>query len=407
MTASVDPAGAVIAARAGYGRLLAVLAASSGDVNAAEDALADAFERALVTWPERGVPTNPEGWLLTVSRNRLKDHWKSAEVSRTTWFEAAPEPISMDDLDLGAVGDRRLELMLVCAHPAIAPADRTPLMLATVLGFTAAQIAGSFALPATTMATRLTRAKKRIKANRIPFIVPDRQVLPERMEAVLEAVYGAYAIERSAIDPLPQGMVPEALQLAEILTEVAPDDPEAHGLAALVELSAARQRARVDADGRFVSLTDQDPADWDQKLIMRAHDHLRRAHAMGVLGRFQVEAAIQAVHCARTGTEATNWARIIELYGVLRQIAPTWGSGVARAAAIAELDGPQVGLAALTELGPFPETLQVGWAVRAHLLAGVGRAEEARASYERAIALAGDPAERAWLESRRDACPAS
>ncbi|MDN5724443.1 MAG: RNA polymerase sigma factor [Propionibacteriales bacterium] len=402
MTSRVDPAGAVVAARAGYGRLLAVLA-SSGDVHAAEDALADAFERALVAWPDRGVPDNPEGWLLTVSRNRLKDRWKSAEVSRTTWLEGAPEPVSLDDLDLEAIGDRRLELMLVCAHPAIAPTDRTPLMLATVLGFTAAQISGAFAVPSTTMATRLTRAKRRIKANRIPFRIPDRHVLPERMGAVLEAVYGAYAIEHSATGPRPHGLVPEALQLAEILTDVAPKDPEAHGLAALVELSAARQPARIGVDGRFVPLADQDPDDWDQKLIMRAHDHLRRAHACGVLGRFQVEAAIQAVHCARTGTEDPNWARIIELYGVLQRIAPSWGSGVARVAAIAELDGPQVGLAALEELGSLPETLLSGWAVRGHLLARVGRTDEARAAYGRAITLTGDPAERSWLEGRRSA----
>ncbi|MGH3165414.1 MAG: sigma factor, partial [Trebonia sp.] len=185
-----------MAARDSYGRLLALLASSVGDLAAAEDALADAFERALRTWPPQGVPGSPDAWLLTVARNRLRDEWKSARAQRTVPLDAAGDVLAhIDDVDVDAIPDRRLELMLVCAHPAIDRAVRTPLMLNTVLGFTAEQVGRAFSVPASTMATRLVRAKKRIKAAGIPFRIPDRDGLPARMASVLEAVYGAYVID--------------------------------------------------------------------------------------------------------------------------------------------------------------------------------------------------------------------
>ena len=188
--------------------------------------------------------------------------------------------------------------MLVCAHPAIEPTAHTPLMLNTVLGFTAEQIGRVFSVPASTMATRLVRAKKRIKAARIPFRIPDADDLPARMASVLEAVYGAYVIDWATTGPQDRHLPSEALHLAEVLTRCAPGDAEAHGLAALVQLSASRAPARQDTGGRFVPLPDQDPSRWNSQLIDRAHEHLRAAHAQGQLGRFQLEAAIQAVHCA-------------------------------------------------------------------------------------------------------------
>jgi RNA polymerase sigma-70 factor (ECF subfamily) len=424
-----------VAARDSYGRLLALLAAAANDLPAAEDALADAFERALRTWPSQGVPDNPDAWLLTVARNRLRDQWKSAWAQRSVPLESAQDAAYADDLDVDAIPDRRLELMLVCAHPAIERAAHTPLMLNTLLGFTAAQVGRAFSVPASTMATRLVRAKKRIKTAGIPFRVPDRADLPARMSSVLEAVYGAYVIDWSTgpqARPLParapapaesglpaqsgspsEAQAPsetqapsEALHLAEVLALLVPDDPEARGLAALIELSAARAPARTDASGRFVPLAEQDPARWNRPLISRAHEHLRAAHALGQLGRFQLEAAIQAVHCARGPGGTTDWATLLTLHGILQAVAPSLGSGVALAAVTAEVDGPAAGLAKLDglaeEAGPSARRFQPAKATRAHLLERLGRKAEAFAAYESAISLTHDPAERRYLEDRRD-----
>lgn len=395
-----------LAARDSYGRLLALLAAATGDLAAAEDALADAFERAVRTWPDQGVPANPDGWLLTVARNRLRDWWKSAASRRTAALDVERDaPIHVDDLDLDAIPDRRLELMLVCAHPAIDRAVRTPLMLNTVLGFTAEQIGRAFSMPASTMATRLVRAKKRIKAAGIPFRIPDRGDLPARMAAVLEAVYGAYVIDWATTGPEARPLPSEAPHLAEVLTTLVPDDPEARGLAALVQLSAARAGARIDARGRFVPLPEQDPSRWDHRLIGRAHGHLRAAHARGQLGRFQVEAAIQAVHCARARTGTTDWPTLLNLHQLLHTLAPSLGGGVALAAVTAEVDGPAAGLALLdalmAEAGEPARRFQPARAARAHLLARLGRDEEAAIAYDSAIALTHDHAEREYLRSRR------
>jgi predicted RNA polymerase sigma factor len=397
---------ASVAARDSYGRLLALLAASTGDVAAAEDALADAFERALRTWPSQGVPGNPDGWLLTVARNRLRDQWKSAWAQRAVPLEADRDALAhVDDLDVDAIPDRRLELMLVCAHPAIERAARTPLMLNTVLGFTAEQVGRAFSVPTSTMATRLVRAKKRIKAAGIPFRIPDRADLPTRMASVLEAVYGAYVIDW-ATGPQARELPPEALHLAEVLATLVPDDPEARGLAAFIELSLARAPARIDTGGRFVPLAEQDPSQWNQRLISRAHEHLRAAHARGQLGRFQLEAAIQAVHCARERDAATDWPTLLALHRIVDAVAPSLGSGVALAAVTAEVDGPAAGLARLDalveEAGEPARRFQPARATRAHLLDRLGRNHEAVAAYEGAISLTHDAAERQYLERRRD-----
>ncbi|MFI7550177.1 RNA polymerase sigma factor [Micromonospora sediminimaris] len=396
-------AAATVAARDSYGRLLALLAASTSDLAAAEDALADAFERALRTWPDQGVPESPDGWLLTVARNRLRDLWKSAHWQRTVPLDVERDaPVHLDALDLDAVPDRRLELMLVCAHPAIERAVHTPLMLNTVLGFTAAQVGRAFSVPASTMATRLVRAKRRIKAARIPFRIPDRGDLPERMAAVLEAVYGAYVIDWTTTGPEARQVPTEALHLAEVLTTLVPDDPEAHGLAALVQLSSARLPARLDADGRFVPLAEQDPSRWDDHLIHRAHEHLRAAHARGQVGRFQLEAAVQAVHCARRETGTTDWPALLDLHRALHAVAPSLGGAVAYAVATAEVEGPAAGLTRLDELlGDRARRFQPARAARAHLLERLGHHGEAVATYASAIDLTHDPAERAHLQHRR------
>jgi predicted RNA polymerase sigma factor len=375
------------AARDRHGRLLALLAAGDGDIPAAEDALADAYEAAVRTWPQQGVPGNPGGWLLTVARNRLRDRRRAAEFRRTVALDVERDaPAWLDDLDVDAIPDRRLELMLVCAHPAIDRGMHTPLMLNTVLGFTAEQIGRAFSVPATTMATRLVRVKKRIRTTGIPFRIPERSDLPPRMVAVLEAVYGAFVIDRTEA---------EALHLAEVLAALAPGDAEAHGLAALLQLSAARAGARTDADGRFVPLGEQDPARWDRGLIDRAHQHLRVAYGLGRLGRFQLEAAIQALHCSPAADART----LLDLHLILNGLAPSLGGGVALAAVTAEAEGPDAGLAVLDGLAA--DGFQPAHATRAHLLRQLGRLEEAAAEYDRAIALTRDDAEREFLIRRR------
>jgi RNA polymerase sigma-70 factor (ECF subfamily) len=381
------------AARASYGRLVAVLAAGSGDLALAEDALADAFITALERWPHTGVPENPEGWLIKVARNRQRDVWKSSAVRANVPLEgedAANEPL--DGLDPLRIPDRRLELLFTCAHPAIDPAARTPLMLQAVLGFDAAQIAAAYAVPTATMAQRLVRAKRRIARARIPFVIPDRRAMPERLPAVLEAVYGCAAITwRDDAESL----AGEARYLAVTLASLLEREPEAWALAGLVTLSLARRRP-----GPFVPLEEQDPASWDTRLIDEGETYLRRAAASGrtTPGRFELEAAIQAVHLDRRRTGTTDWDALRELYTALVTVAPSLGSQVALAAVIGRTEGAEAGLAALP---PGGDHLQAWWATRAHLLARAGRAAEASVAYERAIELTDDAAVRDYLEGQR------
>ncbi|WP_018177262.1 RNA polymerase sigma factor [Jongsikchunia kroppenstedtii] len=396
MAVAADQAASAVA-RTSYGRLLSLLAAASNDIAAAEDSLADAFERALRRWPVDGVPDSPDAWLLTVARNRQRDRWRAASSRDVELDNDIHGGSHLDDIDPDAIGDRRLELLLVCAHPAISPAAHTPLMLNTVLGFTATQIGTAFAVPPTTMAARLTRAKKRIKAAHIPFRIPDREALPGRMQAVTEAIYGAYAIDWNVGE-----LGAEALQLAELLAELAPDGDnadraEAHGLAALISLSSARLAARDPQ--RYVPLTQQDPQAWDADLIENGRRHLAAAHRLGMVGRFQLEAAISAVHCARRDTGVTDWTTLRSLYTTLREVAPTLGGQVALAAVVAEIDGPEAGVAILDRIGESARRFQPWWAARALLLARAG--SDATAAYDKAISLTTDPAERRYLAEQR------
>jgi predicted RNA polymerase sigma factor len=394
--------------RTSYGRLLAVLAAPTRDIAAAEDALADALERALARWPDDGIPANPEGWILTVARNRLRDMWKSSAHRMTAPLdEFASVPTSLEG-DMPPIPDRRLELMLVCAHPAISPNIRTPLMLQVVLGVEAAAIAEAFAVEPATMAQRLVRAKKRIRDAGIPFVLPERDDLAERLPAVLEAVYGAYAIDWQLT---PQGapiesLSAEALHLALVLAELLPGEPEVLALAALVSLSEARRPARRTADGAFIPLDEQDTTRWDTALIARGESLLRRAHASGRPGRFQYEAAIQSAHCARAAHGRVDHYALQKLHRALLRVAPSLGAAVASAAVDGEVDGPDAGLRALDAItDPAVERFQPAWTTRAHLLAEAGREAEAAEAYRRAIDLTTDPGVAAYLSRRlRDLC---
>ena len=371
-------------ARNSYGKLLAILSKQTGDIASAEDALAEAFARAMETWSERGIPDKPEAWLLTTSRNKLRDQYKSAAFKTNVSLddENSVEPV-MNDLDPHEIPDERLRLLFVCAHPAIDEQIRTPMMLQTVLGLDAKQIAGAFLVPAATMAQRLVRAKTKIKTARIPFAIPDKSQMPERLDAVLEAIYGTYAIDwdipNSTLD-----LTREALFLSDLLVELLPTEAEVLGLCSLLNYSISR---KTNSE-KFVPLHKQNPHEWNAQRANRADNLLARAKEQNQLGRFQLEAAIQSIHANRRKIGTTNWPAIVQLYQGLLSIAPTIGAAVAMAAALGEAFNANTGLQSLDSIpAESVEKHQPYWATRAHLLSKTGDHLNARKAFDRAISL--------------------
>jgi len=396
------------AARRSYGKLVAFLAARTRDVAGAEDALAEAFAAALASWPDRGVPDNPEAWLLTVARRKMVD-----AVRERQYREGAAQHLALlaelaDGEEGDAIADERLALMFACAHPAIEAGIRAPLMLQTILGFDAAAIASAFLVAPATMGQRLVRAKSRIRQAGIPLRVPGQSELRGRLVDVLDAIYAAYAegwSDAAGTDARRRNLAEEAIWLGGLVASLLPQEPEALGLLSLMLHAQARRRARRDAEGAYVPLDQQDVTLWDERLIAEAEALLRRASALDGIGRYQLEAAVQSAHVVRRRTGTADWAAIDRLYEALQALTASPVVTINRAIAIAHTQGPQAGLQLLDGLGGDARLAdyQPYWAARAGLLARSGEALQADRSYERAIGLERDPAVRQFLQRQREA----
>lgn len=389
---------AELAARASYGRLLALIASRSGDIASAEDALADAFVSALRTWPERGVPQNPDAWLLTAARNMLANTRRHAGVRHQNQAELERYMAELSEREPKAFPDARLRLLFVCAHPAIDPNVRTPLMLQVVLGIDAGRIASAFLTAPATISQRLVRAKAKIRDAGIRFEDPDPARLGDRLPDVLDAIYAAFGTGWDDLsDPDVQGLADEAIFLGQLVTDLLPGEPEALGLLALMLFCHARKQARRDAEGSFVPLAQQDARLWSRGAIEKAEALLTTAARHGRFGRYQCEAAIQSVHIQRPVTGRTNYAALLTLYDMLAEHVPSMGVLVARAAVLLEAGRATDALGALDVL----PTERVGlyqpyWVTRARTLAAIGDPAAAMC-LDRAIGLTRDPDVRAFL----------
>lgn len=396
--------------RAEHGRLVAGLIRRFGDIDLAEESLGDALVAALQAWPAQGRPPNPGAWLAATAANRAIDRLRreSTRGARQTQATAMtmnrPDPLleagAVVEQD-GAVADDRLRLIFTCCHPALAPDARIALTLRLLGGLTAAEIARAFLVPEPTMAQRLTRAKRKITVAGIPYRVPHAADLPPRIHGVLAVLYLIFNegyLSTSADDPIRDDLCAEAIRLTRVVRTLLPDEPEVIGLLALMLLTRARRPARL-RDGVLVPLDEQDRRRWDRALIGEGHDLVRACLQRNRPGPYQIQAAISAVHTDAASAAETDWGQIAALYGQLRAVHPSPVVELNRAVAVAELDGPAVGLALVEplDLVGYP-----AWHVtRADLLRRLDRPAEAAAAYERAIALTGNPAEQAFLRRRR------
>ncbi|HEX6833586.1 MAG TPA: DUF6596 domain-containing protein [Rudaea sp.] len=397
-------------ARRSYGKLVAFLAARTHDVAAAEDALADAFAAALAQWPRTGCPDNPQAWLLTVARRKFLDAARKRRGGEAAAQElgALGDGLAFAGHDDEAIPDQRLALLFACAHPSIDARIRAPLMLQVVLGLDAARIASAFLIAPSTMGKRLVRAKEKIRSAGIPFRVPERNEWRERLDGVLDAIYAAFAegwIDASGADAVRRDLADEALFLGRLVAELLPREAEALGLLALMLHAQARRRARRNGDGDYVPLAEQEPAFWDTTMIDEAEALLHRAGALGTIGRFQLEAALQSAHAERCRTGRDNWRAVLALYDGLAAICPSPVIAINRALALAQIEGAPHALAALPDPADDPRLIeyQPYWAARAELLAQSGAENEAAAAYDLAIGLEHDPSVRRFLQRRRAA----
>lgn len=392
-------------ARRSYGKLVALLSSRTRDLPAAEDALSEAFAAALKSWPLTGVPDNPEGWLLVAAKRKIIDAERAQKRSQAASGTVALLAEELSHIEMSDIPDHRLALMFACAHPAIDGNLHAPLMLQTVLGFDAATIASAFLISPAAMSQRLVRAKTRIRESGIPFRVPERTDLKERLQSVLEAIYAVYAegwSDPAGTDAAQRELASEAIWLGRLVVMLLPDEAEALGLLSLMLHCQARSEARRNRQGDFIPLSEQDPRQWEGGMIAEAEAVLLRASKLQEVGRFQLEAAVQSAHAARRVSGKVDFDAVVKLYDALFDMTGSSVVAINRAIAISEINGAQAGLAALdavesTSLSQY----QPYWSARAHLLARAGAADSARAAYDQAIGLAIDPAIRSFLQKRK------
>ena len=394
-------------ARRSYGKLVAFLAARTRDVAAAEDALSDAFASALTDWPRSGCPSNPEGWLLTVARRKIIDRIRGQRRHELAADELRIMAEGLEEaVNHAQIPDQRLALMFACAHPSIDASTRAPLILQTVLGFDGAMIASAFLIAPATMSQRLVRAKNKIRRAGIPFRIPERDELARRLDAVLDAIYAAFAegwSDAAGTDAARREFAEETTFLGRLVTELLPDQPEALGLFALMLYAESRRRARRSPTGDYIPLDEQDPTLWDSAMIEEAETLLSRASALRSIGRYQLEAALQSAHVHRRRTGRANWTEVVQLYDALLALCGSPVVAINRAVAVAHVESARAGLDALQEVAADARLAeyQPYWAARAELLAQTGSYGEARQAYEVAIGLERDPAVRRFLQQRQ------